>query len=254
VTTLSDVASRYDGLRAYLTGLPAEQFSVELQFSQIEELIGSSLPAEAADFEWWDIGQGGSQSPFGNALAQAGFGVMFLAGLSSPTGFVGLGRGLHRWPGVFVTSEEFSKLQFADRLRQIAYGYLESGKVLCHALGESPNCLSWPRGMVVCLCCRHATELFYKSCILYRGRIEDCNHDISKLKQQFRRLYPEPEFDIRTQYDVALVEREDQVLRYFADRTGQVPEGTFGFSPASWLATLECLELTMDRTYARIAR
>jgi hypothetical protein len=94
--------------------------------------------------------------------------------------------------------------------------------------------------------------LFYKSCILYRGKIEDCNHDIGNLKRQFRRLYPEPEFDVRTQYDMDIVEREDQILRYFADRTGKVPEGHFGFTPASWMGTLECLELTMDRTYARI--
>jgi len=153
-----------------------------------------------------------------------------------------------------VRSDKFSQLPYADRLRELAYGYLESGKVLCVNLGENPNDLSFPRALVVCLCCRHATELFYKSCILYRGEIEDCNHDIGNLKRQFKRLYPEPEFEVRTFYDMAFSKHEDQILRYFADKNGQVPAVSYEFTPASWLATLECLELTMNRTYAQILR
>jgi hypothetical protein len=252
MTTPVQTLGGYIALRDYLLALPREQYSVELAFADIHRMTGQPIDADDVQEAAWTSNPNAQHGPLRLALDQAGFGVAFIAGRTATDGYVGFGRGLHRWPGVWVLSDQFGRLPFADRLRQLAYGYLESGKVLCVDLGERAGALTWPRASVVCLCSRHATELFYKSCILYRGMIVDCNHDIGILREQFRSLFPEPEFDVKTFHDMAVQKNEDQVFRYFGDRSGQLPMGSYGFSPATWLGILECLEMTMDRVYAQI--
>lgn len=220
--TLDTETYRYEGLRAYLAGLPGEQFSIDLSFDRIQELIGRVLPAEAAKFVWWSNYDGGPPSPLCRAIGQAEFGVLLMSGSPTTSGFVSFGRGLHRWSGIFVSSNDFGRLGFSERLRQLAYGYLQSAKVLCVNLGDNPDQLGWPRATVVWYCCRHAVELFYKSCISYRGQVTKLDHDIGNLRTQFRTLYPEPEYDFRTVFDGAFVENEDQVLRYYSDRKGKM--------------------------------
>jgi len=71
---------------------------VELRFSEIEEMIGEPLSAEAFMDTWGPVGNE-PRSPLGVVLDQAGFGVAMIAGTPSTSGYVGPGRGLHRWPG-----------------------------------------------------------------------------------------------------------------------------------------------------------
>jgi hypothetical protein len=267
MTTLDSATDRYDGLRKYLAGLPLDRYNVELKFSRIEKLIGGPLPPEASDSAWWRI-DGGSPSPQSRAWGDAGFGIGAIAGLPDRSGWVSFVRGLHRWPDVGVSSWEFGQLSVVERLRQLAIGYLESGKLLCIYLGENPSELTWPRGAVVCFCYRHAVELFVKSCILHREPVEKCDHNISGLRKQYLRLYPQEEFSFRTLYDLSLQEveellggqfeveeferKEDQVYRYFSDKQGRSPKATHTFGPGDWLSMLEDLERQMTRIWACI--
>jgi hypothetical protein len=268
VTSQDTTTSRYEGLRAYLAGLPREQYSVELLFSKIEELIGGPLPAEASEYEWWLTDDRGPITPQSRAWEDAGFGIAAIGNVRDKSGSVDFVRGLHRYPGVGVASWEFGRLPVAERLRQLAIAYLESGKMLCVHLGENPRELTWPRGAVVCFCYRHAVELFLKSCILHRKLLEKCDHDISSLRTQYLRLYPGKEFYFRTHYDISVrdveellggrVELEDferkpdQLYRYFSDKQGRSPKGGHMFGPGCWLSMLDQLELDINRIWERI--
>jgi hypothetical protein len=270
VSARNSVVERYEPLRAYLAGLPKEQYHIELTFAQIEELIGEPLPAEASDFAWWHVDEGGPKTPQSRAWVEAGFGVTVIAP-SDRSGWVSFARGLHRWPGVGVASREFGQLPAAERLRQLAIGYLESGKLLCINLGENPNELTWPRAAVVCFCYRHAVELFVKSCILHREPVEKCDHNISSLQKQYLRVYPEPEFHFQTPFDFwDIVEdleeqfgrpvidiedferKEDQVYRYYSDKQGRSPKGWHMFGPGAWFSMIERLECDMKRIWERV--
>jgi hypothetical protein len=159
-------------------------------------------------------------------------------------------------------------LPAAERLRQLASAYLDSGRLLCVHLGEHPDDLTWPRGAVVCFCYRHAVELFVKSCILHREPIEKCDHSISSLRRQYFRLYPGKEFYFRTLYDISLQDveellggkldvedferKEDQVYRYFGGKQGRSPKGGHMFGPGNWLSMLDQLELDINGIWDRI--
>jgi hypothetical protein len=269
VTTPDTSASRYEGLRDYLAGLPRQQYTVELPFSRIEELIGGPLPAEATEYDWWRIDNGGPSTPQSRAWVEAGFGLGPILGLQDKSGWVGFVRGVHRYPGVGVESWEFGQLRVAERLRQLAIAYLESGRQLCIHLGEHPSELNWPRGAVVCFCYRHAVELFVKSCIVHRESLEKCDHNINSLRKQYLRLYPGQEFSFRSLYDISLQDveemfgrgcvnieeferKEDQVYRYFSDKQGRSPKGNHMFGPGTWLSMLDQLEIDINRIWDRI--
>ncbi|MBO0701060.1 MAG: hypothetical protein J2P46_21875 [Zavarzinella sp.] len=270
MTTPNTTTSRFEGLRAHLAGLPREQFSVRLPFTEIEELIGQPLPPESSKWEWWTDSDG-PDTPQSRAWTTAGFGIGVIAGLpnkADKAGWVQFVRGLHRYPRIVTGSVEFGRLSPAERLGQLANAYLESGKLLCVHLGENPDELTWPRGAVVCFCYRHALELFLKSCILQREPIDKCDHRISNLRRQYRRLYPGKEFDFRTPFDIGWGEikelvgdhieiedferNEDQVYRYFGDKQGRSPKVRHGFGPGMWLSTIDQLEIDMDRIRGRI--
>jgi hypothetical protein len=264
------VANRYEGLRAYLAGLPREQYSVELPFSRIEELIDGPLPVEASQYGWWSLGAGDPPTPQSRAWVEAGFGLGVVVGLPpDKSGSVQFVRGLHRWPTVLVESWEFGRLPVAERLRQLAIGYLESGKLLCVQLGENPVELTWPRAAVVCFCYRHAVELFLKSCILRCEPIEKCDHNISSLRKQYFRIYPGRDFFFQTMYDISIDDleelfgrpvaniedfekKEDQVYRYFSDKHGRSPKAMHTFGPGAWLSMIEHLECEMRRIWEHI--
>ncbi len=269
MTTPHTSASRYEGLRAHLAGLPGEQYSVELPFSQIEELIGGPLPVEASEYEWWRTDNGGPNTPQSRAWVDAGFGLGAIAGLEDKSGWIQFVRGVHRYPGIGVKSREFGQLSADERLLQLAIAYLESGKLLCGHLGENPDELSFPRGAVVSFCYRHAVELFVKSCILHREPFDKCDHNISSLRRQYLRLYPGKEFYFRTVYDISLQDveelfgrgavnieeferKEDQVYRYFSDKQGRSPKALHIFAPGTWLSMLDQLEIDIDRIWDRI--
>ncbi|MBN9118745.1 MAG: hypothetical protein J0I06_06235 [Planctomycetes bacterium] len=260
--------SGYEAFRVYLTRLPEEQYGVELTFKQIEGIIGEQLPAEASEYKWWRFDDSEPKTPLVRACMEAGFGIGSIAGLPDRSGWVSFGRGLHRWPAVFVSSWEFGQLPVAERLRQLAIGYLASARLLCVGLGEMPSELTWPRGAVVCFCYRHAVELFLKSCILHRGPLEKCDHDISKLQKQYVRIYPQQELQFHTIYDIGLDDieelapggidvedferKEDQVYRYLSDKQGRSPKGMHIFAPGTWLSMIEQFEGDMKRIWTRI--
>jgi hypothetical protein len=259
---------KYEPLRAYLAALPKQQYTVELTFKEIEAVIGSDLPAAAYQTftGWWTTNTDIVEAPQSRAWLNAGFGVAFVGYKTPSSGCVEFVRGLHRWPGIAVDSWKFGKLPVDERLRQLALGYLESGKKLCILLGEEPAELTWPRGAVVCFCYRHAIELFLKSCILHRvSEIEKCSHDISKLRQQYFELYPSQEFYFQTPYDISMEDVEellggrmevedferkhDQVYRYLSDKQGRSPKSGHVFAPGCWLSMIEHLEDNIVRIW-----
>lgn len=262
LSTTDETDDRYDGVRNYLASLPLDQYQVELRSAQSEELIGRPLPPEVSDLTYLL----NPASALCCSFTQAGFGLS--CANIEPDGIVlCLVRGLHRFPGVDVDSQEFGKLPADERHRRLAIGYLESGKVLSSHLGNNPDELTWPRIAPAWFCYRHALELFIKSCILHRGSIEKCDHNISGLLEQYHRLYPQDEF--RFHYtpelpdlekllgdsvaDVEEFERKpDQVYRYLSGKQGQSPKAVYGGSPANVLSQLEQLEYDMDRIWRRI--
>jgi hypothetical protein len=262
--------SKFEPLRAYLAGRPRQQYHVTLTFAEIEKLLGEPLPEAAYAWEsgWWRNYEDGSNPPQSRAWLEAGFGVSSVAYPTATSGSVNFFRGLHRWPGVGVSSWEFGKLPIDERLHQLALGYLRSAKILCIGLGEDPSELNWPRAAVVCFCYRHAVELFLKSCILHREPLEKCDHDISKLRKQYFRLYPYQEFYFKTIYDISLQEveellggradiedferKDDQVYRYLSDKQGRSPKGGHMFAPGGELSVIERLEDDISRIWDRI--
>lgn len=257
VLSHNQTADRLEPLRAHLAGLPQDQFNVQLTFEEIVGLIGEPLPKEAhprlpSAWDWWC-----------NAVSTAGFGVSAIFGTPEQSGWVFFGRGLQRWPGVVVISTEFGHLPVAERLRQLAFGYLESAKKLCIDLGEHPSELTWPRASVVLFCYRHSIELFLKACILQCEPLGKCNHNIGELRKQYDRLYPQPEYDFHTLYDISLKDvedllggqvevedferKEDQVYRYFSDKDGRSPKGCYAFGLGTWLSQIEALEYNLVR-------
>lgn len=256
--------AEYDPLRVYLAGLPQDQFSVEMTFSELETILGFRLPERALKYDWWRIDERGPTSPLARAFADAGFGVSSFA----PNHSVSFFRGLQRWPGICIASREVGQLPVSERLRQLALGYLESAKTLCIQLGSNPSDLTWSRATVVCFCYRHAVELFLKACILHREPLKKCDHDISKLRQQYCQIYPHPQFDFETIYDISLEEIEtllggrtdvedferkpDQVFRYLSDKDGRSPKGEYIFAPAGYLSIIERLEQDIARVWRTI--
>ena len=250
VLTPSFASNQFETLRAYFASLPKQQISVLLTFSEIEAVLGESLPHSANEYSWWS----NRESPQSRTWLEAGFGVSMF----SPAGQIEFTRGLHRWPGVAVDSWKFGKLPVDERLRELALGYLQSAKNLCIGLGEIPNSLTWPRAAVVCFCYRHSVELFLKSCILHRAPLDKCDHEISKLWKQYTRIYPNEEFQFWTHYNVSLADIEDllggqvdvedferkhdQLYRYLSDKHGRSPKGGYMFGPGLWLSAIERFE------------
>ena len=220
--------------------------------------------------EWWTNEAGVPNAPQSRAWLESGFGVSLVAHQTDTSGWVEFVRGLQRWSGVAVDSEQFGQKPVDDRLHELALGYLQSARLLCILLGEHPDELSWPRASVVCFCYRHAIELFLKSCILHRSpTIENCSHDISNLRRNYSRLYPQQEFHFETPYDISLDDldalfgvqvasvedferKHDQVFRYLSDKKGRSPKGHYCFAPGGWLTMCEQLDADIHRIWANI--
>jgi hypothetical protein len=244
-----------------------------MTFPEIEAVLGEPLPDAASEAygEWWMKREDVSNEPQA-AWLEAGFGVSAVSlGRSAVSpGRVEFVRGLHRWAGVYVGSGEFGNLPVDERLRQLALGYLQSAKVLCIRLGEEPSELNWPRAAVVCFCYRHAVELFLKACILHREPLEKCNHDISKLREQYFRLYPHQEFYFQTPYNISYEDVEellggrleiedferkhDQLYRYLSDKQGRSPKGLHQFAPGMWLSMIVAFESNLVRIWDLIRK
>jgi hypothetical protein len=239
-----------------------------MTFVEIEALVGEALPDAASEWEWWLKTSEGANMPQA-AWLDAGFGISSIAYRSADSpGEVVFARGLHRWPTLCTPSWEFGNLPVDERLRLLALGYIRSAKRLCTALGENPSELTWPMGAVVCFCYRHAAELFLKSCIFHREPVTKCDHDISKLRKQYFRLYPHKDFEFQTPYDISFEDIEnlcgaefgiedferkhDQVYRYFSEKQGRSPKGQHFFAPGPWLSMIEHLEYEIERIWDRI--
>jgi hypothetical protein len=270
MSTRSSEPHKYELLRAYLAAQPQQQFVVRLPFKEIESILGEPLPDSAYDSTvgWWtrDV----ENTPRAQAWTSAGFGIGAVAHQSRTSGWVDFVRGVDKWPGLAVDSKAFGQQPVDTRLRELALGYVQSAKLLSTFLGENADELCWPRASVACFCYRHAVELFLKSCILHRrSAIEKCSHDISGLRKEYLRLYPEPEFYFETPYDislddldelfgvqVALVEdferKQDQVFRYLSDKQGRSPRGLYVFGPGGWVSLCERLESDINRVWAKI--
>jgi len=262
--------NKYELLRAYLAAQPQQQYVVQLTFKEIERILNEPLPDSAYDSTagWWtrDV----ESTPQAQAWTSAGFGIGSVAHQSRTSGWVDFVRGLDRWPGLAVDSKAFGQQPVDTRLRELALGYVQSAKLLSIFLGDKPHELCWPRASVACFCYRHAVELFLKSCILHRlPAIQKCSHDISVLRKEYLRLYPEPKFDFESPYDislddldelfgvqVALVEdferKQDQVFRYLSDKQGRSPRGLYVFGPGLWVSLCERLQSDINRVWARI--
>lgn len=262
--------SGFKRLHDYLAALPQQQSNVRLTYPEIETILGESLPTSAYDGTWWFNSDCGSNTPESYAWLEAGFGID--AVVETAKGWVVFTRGLHKWSGEIANSRPLGKMHKAERHHQLALGYLQSARILCIRLGENPSELNWPRASVVRFCYRHAVELFLKACILHRTLLSKCNHDISDLKNQYHKLYPQPECNFKTPYDTSLAEIEksvghylgekdkkldiedferhpDQVYRYLSGRNEQSPKGLYSFSPGPWLSMIERLEHDINRIW-----
>jgi hypothetical protein len=174
------------------------------------------------------------------------------------------------WADVMVNSREFGLLPIHERFRQLAHGYLASGKSLAVELGEHPDRLNWPRAAVACFYFYHAVELFVKACILYRSPNDKiAHHDVTELKIRYHELYPcDKYFAFQCLWDLRLKDIEraagvkpsgnyfdgksDQLFRYLADKEGNPPNGLYNFPPGLWLKTMEDFEEAMNRIWGNV--
>jgi hypothetical protein len=267
---LSSVEEKLEPLRTYLASKQNHDV-VRLTFQEIEAVLGAPLPDSAyqTNEAWW-TNQRGPSFPQSSAWLEAGFSISAVAYETARSGWAEFARGVDRWPGVSVSSEDFLQKPVDKRFHELALGYLQSAKTLCILLGENPDELSWPRACVITYCYLLSVELFLKSCILHRiSTIDQCSHNISKLRKQYYGLYPQPEFQFQTPYDfslddldelfgmqVALVEeferKPDQLFRYMSDKKGRSPKGRYFFAPGTYFILCERLEKDISRIWGRI--
>ena len=71
------MASKYDPLNRYLREHPKGEFT--LNFKQIEEILGFTLPKSAARPQWWANVTGGSH-PYSQGWQSAGFDAFLVHG------------------------------------------------------------------------------------------------------------------------------------------------------------------------------
>jgi len=152
----------------------------------------------------------------------------------------------------------------------MAVAYLESSKVLCIALGDSTAPMTWPRASVVYFTSCHAVELFLKACIVKDVPTEKLHHDIERLQFRFRELHPTikplyTEWDERIgsmlkglgmPRDAVLMkdveDMPDQLYRYSAGLSGDIPLGVETFSPGVWIQWIERAEADLARIWSAI--
>lgn len=174
-----------------------------------------------------------------------------------------------KWPGLWVDSSAFGRLDAPKRLHGLSVGYLNSAMCLCNDLGEHPEALDWPRASAVYFCFHHSIELFLKACILTRAPAgEKLHHDVSKLQGRFLELYPDNEFLFYTPWDIGLETIEhlmggradveefeakpDQVYRYLAGKDGSSAKALHIFAPGTCFFMLKRLECDIVRVWRRV--
>lgn len=254
-------------MHRFLATIPQQQSTVVMTFAEIEAVLGEPLPDSASEFDWWMSSD--APNELQATWLETGFGIgSFASRTTTFPGRIEFARGLQTWPTITVDSLGFGQQPVDERYRELALGYAQSARVLCNRLGEEPGDLTWPRASVVCFCYRHAVELLLKSCILHREPVEKCGHNISNLRKQYLRLYPQPVFELAIPYCVRLEDidelfgeefgvedfekKPDQVYRYFSDKQGRTPKLGHVFAPGKWLSMVEQLENDIARIWDNI--
>jgi hypothetical protein len=92
-------------------------------------------------------------------------------------------------------SEELTSMEPWDQMLWLSRAYLEGSEALCHAMLEGDFSSQYSSSRVVLHVARQGIELFLKGAITaHGGAAEKLGHNLSKLYQEYRRLYSEIRF------------------------------------------------------------
>jgi hypothetical protein len=160
---------------------------------------------------------------------------------------------------------EFRPEEAPDRLRSLAFAYLDASEQLCKEMVRGAWSPSFERGQPVLWLAFHATELFLKACLspLAPKQFEN-PHSLTELLLAFSAKYPaipfEPPFGCEPMpADPELMQLAlkgdatlHQQLRYPTDKHGKPWGGVRGFTPPLFLRNLRALRQDFERIGALV--
>jgi len=157
-----------------------------------------------------------------------------------------------------VGNWELSRKTIPVQFLSFAEAYLDSACRLCKILKRSTRKRTYPRSAVVLYLAFHSVELFLKAAILNKSPNDDLGHDIKKLSNRYRNLYPGKKYNFEIPFGTEYLGFEppdklptpppqDQTNRYPIDKKYKEWEGSFGFIPETFLITLEVLQRDFER-------
>lgn len=168
-----------------------------------------------------------------------------------------------------VTDADVRRLPVPEKLLMFADSYLDAAIALCTQVATDHAKCTWSSGSVVLMLSAHATELFLKAALLKRAPEEAVwvrAHDIVGLSTDYRRYFPEAEFEweipFRTEQPERLSEAEIASLasmrdappsilyRYPVQKGGADWNGLHAFEPNSFLTVLDQLRHDFQRIRA----
>lgn len=170
-----------------------------------------------------------------------------------------------------VTNDELRGLNIPEQFLAFSEAYVEAAILLCEELVRNNAETTYVRGPVPLFLTHHATEPFLNAAILATDPESSLrnNHDIKKLLQRYKNLYPGSIFAFEAPFiadDPDLKDMEPELVReYFKWKEGfekQYPEnqryryplnrqrqpfvGAYGFEANLFLARLHVLKEKME--------
>ena len=172
-----------------------------------------------------------------------------------------------KWPNCIIDSSDFGSKPNFERMHQLSLAYLKAAQRLCVAIGEETLLQEWPNASVVYFLIYHSTELFLKASILKQNpKCKELHHDIGKLKEFYRELFPEEENNFHSPWGFSAkkidelfgepvfsgIDRNpDQKYRYFSDKSGGSPKSINSFSPGYILNYINYLSIQWNKLWMK---
>lgn len=92
--------------------------------------------------------------------------------------------------GKMSRSWEFDGIDTPQQFIELARAYLRAAKLLCLEIIEAFDNSKFEDSRVVCFITHHAIELFLKGMILKKRPDMNLHHNVQKLSEEFKKLYP----------------------------------------------------------------
>lgn len=170
-----------------------------------------------------------------------------------------------------ITDADLRELAVPEKLFAYADAYLAASRALCEKMETQGESSAWQNAAVVLMLAAHSVELFLKGAILSRDSKADVwcrKHYLDKLAEDYRRHFPEPEFEwdipFQAEFPEGLAEAEVEALkkqspapsilyRYPVSLGGHEWRGIYGFEPVSFLVVLGDVQNAFERIKRQLA-